>query len=122
MTARIKCAFRAWGLKVPKLKVEATKFNLYVYNYLAPFVYHRLELTNRETMEKVVQNFYEGGASTYEYQLRAFVGALRGDRASMELCDFAGSPEDALKNMTIIDKIYEKAGLKPRSGKPIETL
>jgi predicted dehydrogenase len=50
------------------------------------------------------------GRPTYEYQLRAFVAAVRD-----------GGPiptglDDSIANMRVIDSIYRKAGLEPRQG------
>ena len=49
-----------------------------------------------------------GGPSSYEAQLAAFAAAVRGDR-SLRI-----SFEDSINNMTVIDRIYEAAGLEPR--------
>ena len=52
------------------------------------------------------------GESTYWYQLRAFVDAVRKGTPVLT------GPEDAVKNMEVIDAIYRAAGLQPRSPTP----
>jgi predicted dehydrogenase len=52
------------------------------------------------------------GESTYWYQMRAFVDAVRNDAPVLT------GPEDAVKNMEMIDAIYRAAGLQPRSPTP----
>ena len=52
------------------------------------------------------------GEATYWYQMRAFVAAIR--KGEPVLTD----PEDAVKNMEVIDEIYRAAGLQPRSPTP----
>jgi predicted dehydrogenase len=77
-----------------------------VVNPVAPQFYHRLTVTTRagdvrrERLAKV---------TTYSCQLRAFAGAvLRGE-------PIATGPDDAVKNMRVIDAVYRAAGL-PRRG------
>jgi predicted dehydrogenase len=45
---------------------------------------------------------------TYDYQLEAFVDAVRRDVPPITDC------LDALANMTVIDAVYRAAGLEPR--------
>jgi predicted dehydrogenase len=52
------------------------------------------------------------GEATYWYQLRAFVDAIRTGAPVLT------GPEDAVKNMEVIDAIYRAAGLQPRSPTP----
>jgi predicted dehydrogenase len=51
---------------------------------------------------------YIQGASTYTYQLGAFVRAVR---EGVPVLTNAG---DAVANMRVIDAVYAKAGLQPR--------
>jgi len=52
------------------------------------------------------------GEATYWYQLRSFVDAIRNGTPVIT------GPEDAVKNMEVIDAIYRAAGLQPRSPTP----
>jgi predicted dehydrogenase len=52
------------------------------------------------------------GEATYWYQMRAFVDAIRNGTPVLT------GPEDAVKNMELIDAIYRAAGLEPRSPTP----
>ncbi len=76
-----------------------------VFNYASPQHYNRLTVaadayTRRERVS---------GEPSYTYQLRAFAAAVRhGDPVLT-------TPEDAVANMTVIDAVYQAAGL-PRRG------
>jgi predicted dehydrogenase len=50
------------------------------------------------------------GKPTYEYQLEAFVSAIRDGRA------VPTGPHDSVANMALIESIYRAAGLDPRRG------
>jgi predicted dehydrogenase len=52
------------------------------------------------------------GNATYWYQMRAFVDAIRNDTPVLT------GPEDAVKNMEVIDAIYRAAGLQVREPTP----
>jgi predicted dehydrogenase len=52
------------------------------------------------------------GEATYWYQMRAFVDAIRTGTPVLT------GPDDAVKNMEVIDAIYRAAGLQPRSPTP----
>jgi predicted dehydrogenase len=52
------------------------------------------------------------GETTYWYQMRAFVDAIRNGTPVLT------GPEDAVKNMEMIDAIYRAAGLQPRMPTP----
>ena len=58
--------------------------------------------------------------STYEYQLYAFIKAIREGNDGGEVSASApGSPLDAIQNMKVIDMIYKAGGLEPRKGLPL---
>jgi predicted dehydrogenase len=77
-----------------------------VFNYVAPQAYNRLTVaaggyTRRERVT---------GEPSYTYQLRAFAAAVcRGDPVPT-------TPEDAVAGMTVIDAVYQAAGLPPRGA------
>jgi predicted dehydrogenase len=76
-----------------------------VFNYVSPQTCNRLTVTADDyTRRERVR-----GESSYTYQLRAFAAAVRhGDPVLT-------TPEDAVANMTVIDAVYQAAGL-PRRG------
>ncbi len=82
-----------------------------VLNPVAPQFYHHVTIATREgkRRERVARR-----PSSYACQLRAFAGAvLRGE-------SIPTGPEDAVKNMRVIDAVYRAAGLPPRGeARPI---
>jgi predicted dehydrogenase len=77
---------------------------LTVDNYAAPHLFARFTLTvdGRRRREKF------GGEPTYAHQLRAFAAAVRGEPANLT------PPADSVATMSLIDEIYEAAGLPVR--------
>ncbi len=75
-----------------------------VFNYIAPGFYNRLRLRigTRITTERVQ------GDHTYVHQLRDFVEQVRGGPR------MSSDGEDGVRNMRVIDAVYDKAGLKRR--------
>lgn len=60
-------------------------------------------------------HYADGGASTYDLQLAAFVRAVRdGDTDATA----TSSVDEAVANMRVLDAIYAKAGLAPRASPP----
>lgn len=55
------------------------------------------------------ETHYGDGSTSYDYQLRAFVNAVK------NRSPFPTTAADAVENMAAIDSIYDKAGL-PRRG------
>jgi hypothetical protein len=84
---------------------------LHVTNLVAPQHGHVLTVRRdrHETRESVP------GASTFYYQLRAFVAAVRGTGQLLT------TPEEAVANMCLIDQVYFAAGLQPRNSKQAVT-
>jgi predicted dehydrogenase len=87
-------------------RVKGEKGEMFVFNPLAPHLFNLLSVrTNgRRTRQRVK------GRPTYEYQLQAFVSAVRD--GTPVLTDPAG----AVANMRVIDAIYRAAGLELRVG------
>jgi predicted dehydrogenase len=103
-TGRITCALLSSTL----LRIEARAIGdageMHVRNPLAPHFFHRLRVSTRDgrRTERVP------GEATYTHQLRAFVRAVRtGERVPTD-------GAHGVANMTVIDAIYRKAGLRPR--------
>ncbi len=97
-----------WSGQVLRLDAKAVGDHgvMRVFNYVSPQTYNRLTVaadgyTRRERVS---------GESSYSYQLRAFAAAVRhGDPVLT-------TPEDAVANMTVIDAVYQAAGLPRRGG------
>jgi predicted dehydrogenase len=102
---RIRCSLFSSTVLDVSARVVGDRGEMRVLNPVAPQMLHRLSL--RTDQGKTVERFDR--RATYEYQLRAFVDAVR--RATPPLT----GPADAVANMRVIDAIYEKAGL-PRRG------
>jgi predicted dehydrogenase len=114
-TARLTCSlFSRWLLRA-SARVEGTAGRLLVLNPYAPQFFHRLRVVTpgAQRRERVA------GASTYEYQLRAFVAAVR------QGLPIPTDPVDAIANTRVIERIYHAAGRPaprvraPRDGLPI---
>jgi predicted dehydrogenase len=102
-TGRITC-----GLLQPRLlsiaaRVVGSEGSIHVINFVAPQFLHRLRVRTRDgaRSERVAGN------PTYDYQLRAFVAAVRHGTA------IPTGPADAIANMRVIESIYAAAG-RPR--------
>jgi len=80
---------------------------LLFYNFVAPHLYHYITVQNDKSGKRTEKR-YGTGESTYFYQLQHFVECVKnGVHPSTD-------SEDAIKNMRVIDAIYEKAGMKVR--------
>jgi predicted dehydrogenase len=77
-----------------------------VLNPVAPQFFHRL--TVRTARGKRSERVADG--ASYTHQLRAFVAAVRGE------AKMPSDGEDGVRNMRVIDAIYEKAGLRRRGA------
>ncbi len=103
-TGRITCSLFSASLLRVEARAVGDEGEMRVLNPIAPHFFHRLRVRTRarSTTERVP------GEASYVHQLRAFVGAVRGGERV---------PTDAahgVANMTVIDAIYRKAGLRPR--------
>mmetsp|Transcript_43238 Transcript_43238/g.67731 ORF Transcript_43238/g.67731 Transcript_43238/m.67731 type:complete len:248 (+) Transcript_43238:538-1281(+) len=97
-------------------QVEGTLGSMSVVNFLCPFIYHRIDIKDQAGKVIKSEKHYGDGSTTYEYQLAAFVGAVRMDPEAVRQVELAGSAEEGVKNMRLIDQIYRKAGLPLRQG------
>lgn len=97
-----------WSGQVLRLDAKAVGDQgvMRVFNYVTPQHFNRLTVaadgyTRRERVS---------GEPSYTYQLRAFAAAVRhGDPVLT-------TPEDAVANMTVIDAVYQAAGLSRRGA------
>ncbi|MCH6562782.1 MAG: Gfo/Idh/MocA family oxidoreductase [Myxococcales bacterium] len=103
-TARMTCALFSASLLRMSARVQGERGELRVFNPIAPHFFHRLKVIGPEgsRVERI------RGDSTYTYQLRAFLRAVREGKP------MPTDATDAIANMRVIDAVYEKAGLRPR--------
>ncbi|HVT64913.1 MAG TPA: Gfo/Idh/MocA family oxidoreductase [Mycobacteriales bacterium] len=92
-----------WSSKLLQfsVSVSGTRGTMKVLNFIAPQHYNRftLNVDGRKTTERI------RGEATYDYQLKAFIAAVR------EGGPVLTAPEDAIRTMRVIDDVYRKAGL-----------
>jgi predicted dehydrogenase len=103
-TARMICALLSARLLRAGVVVNGTAGEMRVTFPFLPHLFHRLTVHSRVG----IRHEHIEGASTYTYQLRAFVQAVR--TGVPVLTDAV----DAVANMRVIDAIYAKAGLQLR--------
>jgi predicted dehydrogenase len=84
--------------------VVGEKGELTIRNPFVPQLYHRLSIRTAAG----VRHEHFGKTPTYNYQLTAFLQAVR-TRAP-----FPTDMRDAIANMRVIDAVYQAAGLKRR--------
>jgi predicted dehydrogenase len=86
-------------------RVIGSEGQISVFNFVAPQFFHRLRVRTRagNRSERVA------GSPSYDYQLRAFVGAVRNGTA------VPTGPADSIANMRLIESIYAAAGRPPRA-------
>jgi predicted dehydrogenase len=100
-TGRVRCSLWSSDLFRARAKVVGDRGELRVLSPAAPHLFPRLSI--RSSGGKHVERFPR--RATYDYQLDAFAAAvLRGEPVKT-------TPEDAVENMTVIDEIYQAAGL-----------
>lgn len=118
ITARIRCSFCARFFNA-QASVHGIEGSLRMINYITPFLYHCIELRDSSGRAVRTEKIYGGGETTYEHQLRAFVGAIRKDPAAVAMCESAGSVTESVSNMRAVDMVYQAAGMHPRRGVPL---
>jgi len=114
VTGRITCSILSAWLVRASASVQGSSGRVTVLNPFVPQLYHRLRVVNATgtRVERVA------GPPTYDCQLRAFVSAVR-DHAPVPT-----TPEDAVRNMRVIEAIYVSAGrqrvssMQPAIGPP----
>ena len=87
------------------LRVDGTKGTLKVFNPIAPQFGSRMTVKAQGKKRRVK---VDTDGSTYDYQLRAFVGAVREGVPTLT------APDESVANMRVIDAAYRAAGLEPR--------
>ena len=104
-TGRVGCSMWSTSLLRLSIRVTGSAGELRVFNPVAPQLYHRLTVRSPEgrRIERL------GSRPTYSYQLEAFRDAV-GGRAEANLTP----PSDSIATMSVIDAVYEAAGMHPR--------
>ncbi len=105
-TARIYMGMRSRKLLSVSMKIVGESGSIDIVNFIKPEVYHRLVIKT-DKMKRSEKIF---GKSTYAAQLEAFVRAVKTKTSPLT------TTEDAVKNMRVIDAIYQKAGLPVRGS------
>ncbi|TKA77995.1 hypothetical protein B0A55_03839 [Friedmanniomyces simplex] len=123
-----------WGIIPPLWEgtitatVELEKATIVFPNFPGPWLSHTITVTDRATGKVTKHSAYSDGPqwvrrgqrwwTTYRYQLEAFVDrvrAVQGGKSLAETEEMEGLPwvglEESEAVMTIVDKVYEKAGL-----------
>ena len=88
------------------LKVEGDAGRLRVLGPFQPHWFNCLTVNGRNGK----YSEWVRGEDSYALQLRAFIKAIRREQK------LNTDPEDAIRNMRVIDAIYEKAGLNKRGA------
>lgn len=102
--AKLGCSLAAF----PPVKISARVVGdagaLHISNPFVPQYYNglKVETKNRTRRERITRE------PTYNFQLRAFLAAARGEHTN------STDAHDGVKNMHVMDAIYQKAGMKPR--------
>jgi predicted dehydrogenase len=108
VTAKMTCSLAADAEIGASFLARGERGELRATNPIAPYRGHQLTVTtaDRTTTETVP------GDTTFDHQLRAFVAAMRGDRAA-----FPTDARDGVIGMHLIDEVYRASGLPPRGAK-----
>jgi predicted dehydrogenase len=105
VTAKMSCAMKKDSPLAATLVARGERGELRVFNPIAPQRGHQLTVkTGAGEKNETVP-----GDSTFTYQLRAFVKAVRGEAA------FPTDGAQGIVNMRVIDDVYRAAGLPPRA-------
>ena len=100
-TGRIRCSMWSSNLLQMSAKVVGDRGELRALNPVMPQFFHRLSVRSSNGVR--VERFSR--RASYAFQLDAFAAAvLRGEPVKT-------TPDDAIENMTVIDAIYQAAGL-----------
>ncbi|MFN8439765.1 MAG: Gfo/Idh/MocA family oxidoreductase [Caldilineaceae bacterium] len=104
-TGRMTCAFFSLRLIRLTARVVGDTGEMHVLNPIMPHLFNRLTFKSRTGSHS--ESFR--GESSYTHQLRTFVEAVQ--QGTTLLTD----GNDGVVSMQVIDEVYRKAGLKPRS-------
>lgn len=104
ITAKMGCSLAAFPPVKIYARIVGEAGEMHISNPFVPQFYNglRIETKKGSRRERLTRE------PTYLYQLRAFVAATRGEPTNIT------DGSDGLKNMRVIDAIYQKAGMKVR--------
>lgn len=124
---------RYWNM-MPSCAIELEKSQISLDNFVGPHMSHSIDITEKDskgnaTGKKRSLHFYKGGPkwgdrgeawwTTYRYQLEAFVEMVRnvqqGKNHTMPPCWL--SLDESQLVMSVIDAVYENAGLPKRESR-----
>lgn len=105
-SGRITCSLFSSTLVKLQAVVRGTRGELRVFNPFAPHFYHRISVRTADG----VRRERVAGEATYTHQLRAFAEAVRSGAPTPT------DPDDSIRNMAVIDAVYERAGLPKRES------
>lgn len=100
-TGQIRCSLWSRRLLEISARVIGERGELRLFNPVTPQFFHRLAIRSADS--KRVERFSR--RPSYAYQLDAFAAAVRRGEPVKT------TPEDAIETMTVIDAIYQAAGL-----------
>ncbi|KAF9924778.1 hypothetical protein FBU30_005297 [Linnemannia zychae] len=121
-----KWSLQTWREYFPRVIVETEDKVLSFYIFVYPSLYHYISIKTISTGKSETLKFYDQGYSTYKYQLDTFVKAVlhvrdhpgveRNSSQDEQVLSLPGwvSGEDSVENMSVIDAIYKRAGMKLR--------
>ncbi len=108
ISGRMSCAFWSRQLIRITMRIIGDQGELFVINPMLPHLFHLVQV--KSVTGRRIERC--PGASSYSYQLRAFVRAIR-DKTPPK-APWISDAEDSIANMRVIDAIYEAAGLSKR--------
>ena len=110
-----RIALHLAGVDFEDVRVKGDGGMLKVFNPTGPNYYNRVSFTptERKLGEPKHHQRVGGEGTTYWYQMRAFVAAVRDGAPVLT------PPADAVRNMRVIDAMYTAAGLRPRLPTPV---
>lgn len=118
---QVYCEFtNNWSFLKQELVVQFEKATVTVAYLIAPSFYHYITIRQRETGHVQTIKNYADNETTYCHQLRAFAEAVRlADQGAIDQAYQVAftTGEDGIRNMEIIDQIYQQARLVVRGTK-----
>ena len=105
-TARMSCSMAPDATAEARFAAKGERGELLVTNPVAPHHGHQLTIKTGDTVRRETVE----GLTTYTYQLRAFLAAVRGEQP------IATAGSDGILNMRLIDEVYHAAGMPPRGA------
>jgi len=114
-TGRIVAGLYSFGRPMIDVRVKGDLGLLKVFNPTGPNYYNRVSFKpiDRKLGEPKHHQRVAGEGTTYWYQMRAFLASVRDGAPVLT------PPDDAVKNMRVIDAMYTAAGLLPRLPTPV---